>query len=355
MTTALFNNLKRQDTQLRFAATLLCFHVLPAFTSPIQAIIFFTLFLVHALYLVIDIHGFISSIQTHWINSETRNLREGIIDTFLALLQFGATSFTLSCLFGQILLNTGVLSVHMMPIVAEYYSVLINDLYRSGYMFALTFSRQQLESGELNFFSRSLTKPDVSYLIAFSFCFVTLLYEHAILSLCYATPFIALSTFYCLDIITYSTNKQAVSPDGNYFSSVIIGFSHCLSFTAWAIILSTALSICMGALPTMITSQLMPYIPNVLAVTTNELAINYIASTAGFAVFAEVIRAKIYASIGFNPESALAVAQRDTKTQKSYQWPNPRSSSIARSPSRFDQQSTNQQRTTSARKNSQRW
>ena len=339
MAKVLFNNLKKQDTQLRFAATLLCFHVLPAFTSPIQAIIFFTLFLTHALYLIIDGHSLISSIQIHWVSSETRNLREGIIDTCLALLQFVASSFTLSCLFGQTLLNTGILSVHMMPVVAQYYSILINDLYRSGYMFALTFSRQQLESGELNFFSRTLTRPDISYLIAFSFCLITILYEHAILSLCYALPFIGLSVFYCLDIIAYSTNKQAISPDGNYFSSVIIGCSHSLSFGAWATILSTALSICMGALPTMISSQLMPFIPKLLAVTTSELPINYIASTSGFAVFAEVIRSKIYASIGFNPESSLAIAQSDTKTLKTHHWPNNRTVVISdRQPSPHQRQ-----------------
>ena len=315
MAKTLFNQMKKFDMQIR-VATLFCFHIAQALTDQFQTLLFLGLFAVHSLYFLLDTYGLICSIDTHWVNGETRNLREGLIDSFLSLLQLSLSAFTAACLFGQTLLKSGILSIHMMPIVNQYYDFLTNELYRSAYVFFLSFTKQQLEAGKLNPISKTLTKPNTSYLWAFAFVFMTLLSDYALVSASAAVPFIAISIFYCLDIIAYSTNKQAACPDKNYFSTLVIGFSHCMSLLSWGIILKTAIGIFLTSAPAAIANQILPLVPTLLQFH-QQVGPNHIVASSMFAAFSEVVRAKIYHAMNFQPEKALAATHIKSQAFKS--------------------------------------
>ena len=306
---SIFKNLKEQDLQLRFAATLLCFHIIPMLTVEIQACMFLGLFIVHALYFVLDLDTLCKSISIHWLMPHTRNFREGILDTLFSSIQIILSGFLALALFSQSLLNAGVLSFHIFTLVTQNYTFIVENIYRSGFMFALIFARQTLEAGKFNFIAQKLTSPESGYLCAFSFIFTICLTQHPLLMLATSMPFCMLSAYYCLDILSYSTNNKALSPDGNYFSTMVVGLSHLFSFTAWLMIFKLSLSTGIAALPATTSTQLLRHIPNFLVTPYKAITQNMTIGTSVYGVFAEIIRSRIYKSIKFNPEQTLKSTQ----------------------------------------------
>ena len=318
--------LKEYETQLRFAATLFFFHIIPTLSIYAQAMMFYVFFTVHLFYLLMDLESLYNSINVHWLSSQTRNIRQGLVDTAVITIQVLLSVFLSTTLFGQGLLKSGALSANASHLVSKSFAVLVNDVYRSGYLFAFIFTKKQLEAGKLNFISEYLTHPKTAYVLAFLFSLLSLLLKNTALVGVFAFPFVVVSLYYCLDILSYSTNNQLTVTSNNYLTHIVTGVSHALSFVSWAGIFKTSLSLFVASLPLSLSSVVVPFIPAFALISVAEVSAHYIFSWSVVTLFSEVFRHRLYEVINFNPTENLKAANSSLSLYKSTSFYNNKSS-----------------------------
>lgn len=296
------------ETQLRFAATLFFFHIIPSLSLLAQAVMFFAFFLVHLLYLFLDLESLYNSIYVHWISSETRNVRQALLDTIIISIQVLLSVFLSATLFSQGLLKSGVLSASASLFVSKKFAILVNDIYRSGYLFAFIFTRKQLEAGKLNFISEYLTHPGTAYVLAFLFSLLSIFLKNPAVLGMIALPFVIISLYYCLDILSFSTNNQSSESVSNYLAHFLIGISHALSFASWAGIFSVSLTLFVASLPLSLSSVAFSIFPSFILTSAANVSVHHIFSWSVIALFSEVFRHRVYEGIQFNPTDKLKAA-----------------------------------------------
>lgn len=281
------------ETTLRFVGTLVLAYCAGYLSFELQAALFLLNFVVHSIYLLFDLSMLYTSVQEKWIG-KSRNIREGIIDFLFVLLQTLLSAVIAFTMFSMCLLRCNVLSGDVMPTVLSYYNFIINDLYRSGFLFANLCLRNGLQRGDYRGISKFFSEPDTSQCVAISFVVLSLTLQSSLIASVMSVPFLLLSGFYCLDVISHWTSERIQSSSEVLPARVLIGISHLASFVAWEQIFAISLSLLTLSLPPSIASFILSSSPGALLINPIAITRNTILGRTSIAFVSEFVRGKTY-------------------------------------------------------------
>ena len=297
------------ETTLRFVGTLVLAYCAGYLSSELQAALYFINFVVHAIYLLFDLSMLYTSVQVKWIG-ETRNIREGIVDLLFVSLQTLLSIVIAFTMFSMSLLRCGVLSSEVVPTVLSYYHFVINDLYRSGFLFANLCLRSGLQKQQYKYISRFFSKPDISQCVAISFVILSLTLQNSIIASVLSVPFLLLSGFYCLDVISHWTSDHIQSKTEVLPARIVIGLTHLASFVAWEQIFAISLSLTTLSLPPSIASFILSSAPGALLINPAAVTRNVILGRSSIAFVSEFVRGKTYSMLNPTESEHLYTSKR---------------------------------------------
>ena len=150
------------------------------------------------------------------------------------------------------MLKGGVLSNAVTPRVRNLFSVLLNDVNRSGAMYANIAVGSLFKNGnKIDIFNSVFSNPKWSCYFAASFLALTLLVNHTFyLSIC-SVPHLLLSAFYCVDLfnslinvlvsamVHNSVNNGAPLKDLGFVSTILLVWFTIFRLSLNALMLST--------------------------------------------------------------------------------------------------------------------
>ena len=276
---SLSDRLTHYEVAFRFLGTLIIAYSVNILSPALQTAAIAGLFFIHGVYWLLDLQKFGMSLYNRWLSSD-RKIRQGVIETPYLTFQLAISSLFCYSFFSMLLLKFGVLSSSVTQHVQSLYSFIINDVVRSGALLGNIWFRETIKEEHLDHYCDPVSDPRTSRWIAFCLSGLSLIMQHPVcLSVCSA-PYVLLSAFYCLEIVSRWTgnhlSKQATSAvvtthndeadeSANLASAASFG-SHLLSLTAWVRVLRLTFSATLLSLPKAYAHIVLSQVPSLLIV-----------------------------------------------------------------------------------------
>lgn len=272
------DQLTHYEVAFRFLGTLIIAYSVNILAPALQTAAMAGLFFIHGVYWLLDLQKFGMSLFNRWLSSD-RKIRQGVIETPYLAFQLAISSLFCYSFFSMLLLKFGVLSSSVTRHVQSLYSLIINDVVRSGALLANIWFRETIKEEHLDHYCDPVSDPRTSRWIAFCLSGLSLAMPYQIcLSLCSA-PYVLLSAFYCLEILSRWTgnhlSRQTTKPttpstdeadeSANLISIASFG-SHLLSLTAWIRVLRLTFSATLLSVPKAYAHIALSHVPGILIV-----------------------------------------------------------------------------------------
>ena len=311
-----FLGLFKNEISLRYLLPIVCFYTVTSLSLYASAILFYFCFAVYIAYTIFDAYDLIASTHYFWL-SKHRNFRKGSIDMLLCLLQLGLSLTITFCFFSKALLFMGILSPEVAPSIQNLYRFVVEHIFRSGFLLCSIFVRQSLQNKQFASISSFLMQPTSASIMAFGFSAMVLGMNFPFSLGFIAVPYVFISTFYCLDIISNLVSLKAFSGDtaSNAIEPSItksaIFMLHLLSFGLWSSVFSISLQLSFISLPGFIAEGLMRHTPQLLLIPVQNITSNMIFTLSTLSVLVEHMRDFVYSHSSSNHVSVPGDVEND--------------------------------------------
>ena len=289
----------KNEVSLRYLLPVVCFYTVASLPIYASTILFYFCFATYIAYAIFDTYDLIVSTHHFWL-SQHRNFRKGFVDMFLCLLQLGLSLTIAFCFFSKALFFSGILSPEVAPYIRSLYEFVVEHVFRSGFLLCSIFVKQSLQNKEFSYISSFLIQPTSASIMALFFSILTLGMHFPFILGFVAVPYVFISTFYCLDIISnllslqvFNNGTVSSTPETAITQSAIF-MLHLFSFGLWSSIFAVSLQLSFIALPGFITEGLMSLTPQILMIPVHNITPNIILALSSLSIITEFMRDFIY-------------------------------------------------------------
>jgi hypothetical protein len=289
----------KYEVSIRYIGMLVLGYAIGIFTDFVQILAFSGYFFIHAAYFFLALSNLGHSLASFvYKKGEQRDVVNVVAKSLYLVLQLAISFVSALSMFSMAMLKGGVLSSAVIPRVRNLFSVLLNDVNRSGAMYANIAVGSIFKNGnKIDLFNSEFSNPKWSSFIAASFLALTLLVNHTFyLSIC-AVPHLLLSAFYCVDLfnalinVLVSAMVHKSENDGVPLKDLAGFVSNLFSLATWFTIFRLSLNALMLSTPVKYAHHVLSVVPDFLiAQCVNSPTI---ASAAVLATTAEATRCKI--------------------------------------------------------------
>ncbi len=300
-----FLRLFENEVSLRYLLPVVCFYTVASLSLYASAILFYFCFATYMAYTIFDAYDLIASTHYFWLSTHG-NFRKGFVDISLCLLQLGLSLTIAFCFFSKALFLSGVLSPEIAPHIHALYQFVVEHIFRSGFLLCSIFVRQSLQNKQFAYISSFLMQPTSASIMALVFSALALAMNFPFTLGFVAVPYVFISTFYCLDIISNLLSLKAFSSDivNNTPETTItksaIFMLHLFSFALWSSIFGISLQLSFISLPGFITEVLMRQTPKILMIPVHNITPNMILALSSLSIITEFMRDFIYSHSNSN-------------------------------------------------------
>ena len=275
-----------------------CRYLIPAVTLYLatsmslfhSAILFYFCFSIHLVYSFLDTYHLFSSFNHFWL-SKYKNLRKGLIDTSLCLMQLVLTMSIGFCFFSKALLITGILSQDIAPMILRLFHFVETNVIGSGFLVLFLFLRQSFQNHQFAHISLFLTRQSSASIFAFCFSLTVLALRFPMVLGLVSASYLFVSGFYCLDILDKLIElKDFNSGADPIVTKTLVFCMYLFSLALWAVTFQTSLSMAMMSLPKFLTAAVVQYIPQFFIIPARNITSNLIFTVSTSTFFSEVLR-----------------------------------------------------------------
>ena len=288
----------KYEVTIRYIGMLVLGYAIGMFTDFVQILAFSSYFFIHATYFFLALSNLGHSLASFVHKDEERDVVNVVAKSLYLVLQLAISFVSALSMFSMAMLKGGVLSNAVTPRVRNLFSVLLNDVNRSGAMYANIAVGSLFKNGnKIDIFNSVFSNPKWSCYFAASFLALTLLVNHTFyLSIC-SVPHLLLSAFYCVDLFNSLINVLVSAMVHNSVNNGaplkdLAGFvSNLFSLATWFTIFRLSLNALMLSTPVKYAHHVLSVVPDFLI--AQSINSPTIASAAVLATTAEATRCRI--------------------------------------------------------------